>query len=320
VVAQDWSAFESPDVLWASPPCPNFSVAKTSRGETDQDRALAAATLSAVSILQPQAFVLENVEGYRKSEGFQAIVNELYGLGYWVEWSVVNAADFGVPQTRRRLILRAKKGFLAPLPEPIQWVGWYEAIADLIDDLPESALAQWQVDRLPAGVRESFLAPATDRRSFSIRLGHEPARSIGVSGGNRPRAVLFGKNTSREGVGVGMRAGEEPFFTVTTGMDGRLRALLFAGSQSDYRAGSKPGLVIRAGEEPAFTITKSMDRQAIRALTPSARTVLLSPRCLARLQSVPDLYLLPDSARLACVVIGNGVPCRMARAIIESLF
>jgi DNA (cytosine-5)-methyltransferase 1 len=267
----DWQKLPRPDILWASPPCPNFSIAKTGAKETELDVAIAKATLEAVQILQPSGFILENVEGYKRSQSLQLIINGLYTLSYWVDWQILNAADFGVPQTRRRLILRALKGsFSQPLPFPQKWKGWYEEIADLIPTLPESQLAQWQIDSLPQG-----------------------------------------------GTSVGMIDGGDPAFTVTTNAVGRTRALLISGCACDYGGSSESkNVAIRSQAEPALTVTKSASRQATKAWLESGLVVQITPRALARFQTVPDSYRLPDSNRLACTVIGNGVPCEMARQII----
>jgi site-specific DNA-cytosine methylase len=45
----------------------------------------------------------------------------------------------------------------------------------------------------------------------------------------------------------------------------------------------------------------------------------MTPRALARFQSVPDDYTLPDANGLACEIIGNGVPPLLAKAIMESI-
>jgi site-specific DNA-cytosine methylase len=42
----------------------------------------------------------------------------------------------------------------------------------------------------------------------------------------------------------------------------------------------------------------------------------MTPRCLARFQSVPDWYELPEKTSLACKIIGNGVPCKMMQALL----
>lgn len=120
---------ERPDVLWASPPCQAYSIARNKNLAERDDADIGLAIIPFLEILQPPKFILENVEGYRKSKVFEAIVNALYRLGYWANWSVLNAADFGVPQTRRRLILKAvKNGFVPALPQPQKWCGWYGAI------------------------------------------------------------------------------------------------------------------------------------------------------------------------------------------------
>lgn len=117
---------ERPDVLWASPPCQEWSIARSKNLPPREDADIEYAVIGFLEILQPKVFILENVEGYRKARVFHAIVDVLHHLGYWVQWEVLNMADWGVPQTRRRLILRAVKGsFVPPLPPKQKWVGWY---------------------------------------------------------------------------------------------------------------------------------------------------------------------------------------------------
>lgn len=112
------------DVIHASPPCPNFSVAKAGATETPHDLALARKVADIVLLTSPVFFTLENVPAYRDSQSFQHIVTRLARRGYMLAWSIVNAADYGVPQTRRRLWLRASRvGLLPPLPAPEPWVG-----------------------------------------------------------------------------------------------------------------------------------------------------------------------------------------------------
>ena len=148
VIGFDWASVEAPDHLHMSPPCQDFSVAKTSGKTGNPNEDIADACIEAIRTLQPASVTLENVEGYRKAPCFQRIVDALWGQGYWVNVDVLNSADFGVPQTRRRLILRAVRGgFPAPLPPKQPWKGWYQAIEDLIPELPEAEFAEWQQQR-----------------------------------------------------------------------------------------------------------------------------------------------------------------------------
>ena len=74
----DPADFESVDWLHASPPCPNFSNAKTNGEETENDRALAAKVCQFVTELLPRVFTLENVFQYRKSQSWQTIAAALH--------------------------------------------------------------------------------------------------------------------------------------------------------------------------------------------------------------------------------------------------
>lgn len=137
VVEVNPNSLERPDVLWASPPCQEWSVARSKSLPKRVDADIGYSIIPFLKTLQPKTFILENVEAYRKARVFHALVDVLHQLGYWTSWSVLNMADFGVPQTRRRLILRAvKDGFVPSLPQVQKWCGWYEAIANLIPTLP----------------------------------------------------------------------------------------------------------------------------------------------------------------------------------------
>lgn len=141
----DLQTLEIPDVLHASPKCQNASTAKQGSREMPLDVDIARCIVRYLEILRPRIFTLENVYGYRRFEAFRIILHALNRLGYFTDFGNLNAANFGVPQTRRRLILRAMQGGLVPmLPLPKPWVGWYEAIEDLIPTLPESEFAPWQ--------------------------------------------------------------------------------------------------------------------------------------------------------------------------------
>lgn len=122
-----------PDVLIGGPPCQPFS--KAGFWATGQARRLddpRASTLDhylrVLEEARPRAFLLENVEGlgFRgKDEGLALIrdaiaaINERTGTSYSASIAVLNAADFGVPQLRRRLfVIGARDGVLFRFPEP----------------------------------------------------------------------------------------------------------------------------------------------------------------------------------------------------------
>lgn len=284
ILDADPHRFDRVDVLHASPPCPNFSVAKATRGETALDIALARKVAEFIAVLRPQVFTLENVYAYRRSKSWAIIEGALHAAGYWMNLAHVNSADFGVPQTRRRMIVRAVLGGSVPyLPPAEPWIGWYQAIEDLIPTLPESKFAKWQLDRLPETMQtlQTFIVPGGNANSFDVRYQDEPARTVESVNrvGNMPRAFL---------------------------VDGKLNDK----SQS---------ITVRNGDDPAFTVTTSHNNRDVKAWLSSGRVVKMTTRALARFQSIPDWYELPDNNALALKGIGNAVPSLMYQKIIRQM-
>jgi site-specific DNA-cytosine methylase len=60
--------------------------------------------------------------------------------GYKIIHGVLDTADLGIPQNRKRFWVKATLDQIPSFPVPENWVGWYEAIADLIPNLPSSKL------------------------------------------------------------------------------------------------------------------------------------------------------------------------------------
>ena len=271
----DPNTLEAPDVLHASPECQNASNAKNVEGvntleekETRLDVEIADCIVRYLEVLKPRIFTLENVYGYRRFQSFRMIMVALARLGYFSDVQHLNSADFGVPQTRKRLILRAVRGGLVPtLPAPEPWVGWYQAILDLIPTLPESEFAPWQMARLEidgSTLVDSAGYVDNDGRLPVQRPSSEPANTIVANHAQRPmRAFIIGS----------LNAGQE--------------------WRRDQPPPEKPGWLSQG------------------------RVVKMTPRCLARFQSFPDSYRLPDRNGLACRVIGNAVAPLMYEKIIR---
>jgi len=144
--AKNFKGFpQEPDILWASPVCANFSAAKNGK-EQSGDIEAAKAVIAAIKKLKPKHFFLENVPSYGRSQSWQQIESILPVIGYRIGSAVIDMSDYGVPQARRRFIAwasRDKEPF--PLPESQEKkTSWYEALADLIPDLPESQLLKGQ--------------------------------------------------------------------------------------------------------------------------------------------------------------------------------
>lgn len=294
-----------PDHLHASPPCPNFSVAKTGGAETELDIAMAEAVCRSIVYFKPDTFTLENVPAYINSQSFKSIVNTLHGMGYFVDWQNLNSANFGVPQTRNRLWVRASKGLMMMYPEPVKWVGWvgwYEAIEDLIPTLPDAEFAPWQIARLPKEYKD-FLLGQGERSA--AKDSDSPADTI-TSNSNQTGVKAFimssGNNSFADASeGGGVRYSAEPVMTMMAGKtEAKIKAFVIDGGN------------MKKDNLESITIVSSMEKSPARAYI--GRVVKMTVKALGRFQTVPDNY-----RGLTVKINGNGVPCKLAKAVLETL-
>lgn len=306
--------YERVDVLHMSPPCTRASVANGSAEvnedglkESPLDIALANKCIEFIETLQPECVTLENVWGYRvfqswkggrKCEGVQSA---LYRLGYWVSVEHVNSADFGVAQTRRRMIVRAVRGAWVPyLPAPVPWIGWFSAIEDILHTLPDSQFAPWQLARLPEELRTMLVAQG--------KYGDD----LVMAQQDKPSFTITAKNQDKFGDGI--RYAVAPAQTIGANEHGS-KAFIVDGKNSG-NFGNGPTTL--PAESPVFTIQASQAKSMPRAFD-GGRVVAMTPRALARFQSFPDSYVLPDSKTLAAKGIGNAVPPLVMQRIYEGL-
>lgn len=104
------------DLLSGGVPCPPFSKAGLQQG-LDDERDLFPEALRLVEVCKPRAVMLENVPGLMEARfaAYRAqIIQRLTALGYVAEWRVLQAADFGVPQLRPRVLCIALQRHIAP--------------------------------------------------------------------------------------------------------------------------------------------------------------------------------------------------------------
>lgn len=98
----------NPDVVIGGFPCTGFSIANTKRNMGDERNFLYQQLLRVVNDKQPKVFVAENVKGLlsmEKGKVIEMIINDFKEIGYDVDYKILNAADYGVPQARERVII-----------------------------------------------------------------------------------------------------------------------------------------------------------------------------------------------------------------------
>ena len=109
----------SADLIVGGFPCQDYSVAKslrTSKGLNGKKGVLWWPLLKVIELKNPKFVLLENVDRLLKSPAkqpgrdFAIMLRTLSSLGYVVEWRVINAADYGFPQKRKRVFIYAQRG------------------------------------------------------------------------------------------------------------------------------------------------------------------------------------------------------------------
>jgi DNA (cytosine-5)-methyltransferase 1 len=188
------------DFVIGGPPCQPFSIAGKRQGKRDIRADLIGHFIRIVDELKPSAIMLENVPNLAaisSGEFLAEVKSELGKLGYTVDHRVVLAADFGVPQNRKRLVVLGVKGKrTVQFPEPTHGTAErpYLTAAQAIDDLPDAgefgetgifnheptAHSEDMIERLTA------LEPGRrERGSYHDRLHPErPAYTLRAGSGN----------------------------------------------------------------------------------------------------------------------------------------
>lgn len=125
---------DNPDVVIGGFPCQGFSVANTRRSMEDKRNFLYKEMLRVISDKKPKFFVAENVKGLLSIEGgkvFEMIKSDFENLkdkdgdviGYKVDARILNAAQYGVPQARERVVIIGNRiGVENPYPTPTHYV------------------------------------------------------------------------------------------------------------------------------------------------------------------------------------------------------
>ena len=132
------------DLIVGGFPCQGFSMAGN-RIVADKRNTLYLDMLEIVDYIRPKVVVMENVPGLRSmlnGKVEEKIINDFENIGYKINVTVLNAADYYTPQTRRRVIFignRIDKENLHPKPmlTPAEYITTKEAIGDLVNRKPD---------------------------------------------------------------------------------------------------------------------------------------------------------------------------------------
>ena len=180
--ASNWVDFPATaDFYHASLVYANFSNVKTDGVEEESDLTAATATADGINHFKSWCFTLENVPAYQDSESWNHIIRP--ALKDYSVWSgVLNCADYGVPQNRKRFIVIAVREADFPVIPPPAWdtqLSWFDAIAPWWDTLPQSTLTEAQ-ERAIKGKSGIYLIPRLGYRNElpPVITADDPAPTI----------------------------------------------------------------------------------------------------------------------------------------------
>jgi len=158
------------DLLAGCPPCQGFSTLRTLNGakrNRDRRNQLIDEMLRFVRAFKPKAVMMENVPKLESHWSFVKLCKGLRRLGYILTIGVKDAADYGVPQRRKRLILLGGRGFDIPFARKARRT---RTVGDAIGSLSSTTLRADPVHNLP------------ERRSRKVE---KLIRDIPKNGGSR---------------------------------------------------------------------------------------------------------------------------------------
>lgn len=161
------------ELVYGGPPCQPFSSGGQRRAARDE-RDMIPSFLRAVSEARPAAFFMENVPGLVVGDRrayFRKVLAEFRSLGFKVAWQVVRAAEYGVPQKRKRLFVVGMRSREFAFPAPTHGPGRLPFVT-VRDALPPHPLGELNPSRV-------FYAKSPDPRP-SPYDGHL------FNGGGRP--------------------------------------------------------------------------------------------------------------------------------------
>ena len=335
------------ELMWASPACTHHSVARGGKPMDDQSRCTPFNILEWCTELDVKRLIVENVPEFlawgplgtdmrpvqaQKGLYFGQFVSWLRGIGYQVDWRVLNAADFGAPTTRRRLFIQAvKKGS----GKHLVWPDATNAERPEVDDLfgstlrpwvPASEVIDWSIPCQPIDDRERPLAPKTMRRIMSgiAKYWGEHAEPFLVryNGGEHRHHPISAPvptldTSNRYGLvqplllpqqsGAIARPTDRPCPTVATaGAISLIQPLIM-----EYYGNGQ----CRPVTEPLGTVTCKERFALVRPEDCRIGFRMLQPHELAAAQSFPDWYKFTGTKADVVKQIGNAVCPKVAAAL-----
>lgn len=283
------------DIIVGGPPCQGFSSAGIRR-VGDVRNSLVSQFASIIVRNRPLAFVFENVEGFLTAENGERVFDLLAPLvdaGYNIHLRKINAAEYGVPQHRKRVIGIGGLGWNPEFPAPTHRPFGAPGVFAKHENLPPTPTL---ADALAGLGNPGTMPPGHPQGHFTKPLS--PADAA--------RAALLLEGQTMRDLPPELRHDS---------YNRRANRRVQDGTETARRGGAPTGIRRLRFDEPSKTITGGARAEFLHPTEPRN----LSIRECARIQSFPDDFIFKGALADQIQLIGNAVPPLFARVLAESL-
>ena len=288
------------EVVIGGPPCQSFSLSGN-RDSSDVRGQLVWKYIEIINSIKPKAFVFENVMGLQSAKDKEGnhilpmLKKAFQNIGYSINTEIVNAANYGVPQKRKRVIIVGLKGEdVFSFPEPILTEKEFISVSDALDDLP------------PATEDKEVIHYCKEPNNEYQKLMRANERTITEH--TIPTMSELDRYIVKH-----VRPGGNYMDIPSSVPSSRIRRLQKEGGRTTYYGRMKP-------ENPSFTINTYFNRPNGGCFIHYSEDRLITIREALRLQGFPDYYkLYSTSEHGKRSIVGNAVPPLMSKAIAKKL-
>lgn len=307
ITQEDVEQIPKADVVIGGPPCQSFSLAGNRHVE-DARGQLVWRYIDIIKHVKPKAFVFENVTGLlsAKNSEKESIVELLkkafQDIGYTVEMNVMNAAEYGIPQRRKRVIivgLQGDKKFVFPKPthgDASSGLKPFVTVEEALGDLPK----------------------ATNDENEKVNYRNDPQNDYQKrmrSGGETTVSEHFMSKLSEldRYIISHVKPGGNYMDIPNDVNSKRIQRLQRDGGHTTCYGRMLPS-------EPSYTINTYFNRPNVGCNIHYSEDRLITVREALRLQSFPDNYKIVSSSKQGRnLIVGNAVPPMLAEIIAKKL-